>query len=290
MNLIFENAYAEVMKAPLGEALEQLDIAHHNCKARLSLYGGHVLSWQPLNEDEVFWLSSETAYQEGKAIRGGVPLCWPWFGPYKDAGNHGFARQSQWHLDEISADELGVNVELSWQGENVHPHWPYKAKVVQQLFFGKQFSQRLIVKNLGKDSFEYTGALHSYFATGHPSQVTVATLDNVPFDCKLSRQKQQQDVLKNCVGPIDRVYHSKDEMVISDKAYKRQIVLTPEHVNQWVLWNPGKEIAATMQDIHLGGENEYVCLEAANTEWQQVEAGKTVTFGQTVSIKALSAI
>ena len=318
MELITESQWGRVSRQPLGKALgksselEKLVIEHTHCKALVSLYGGHVLSWQPVHlpkgEQDVFWLSNDSLYQEGKAIRGGIPLCWPWFGGYidehgNDAGNHGFARQVNWQIASVDVTEQGVTLVLEWQGQQQHQLWPYHAKVTQTLVFGENFKQTLHIDNLSSQAFEFTGALHSYFAVSHPENVTVPALEPLLFDCKLTGDKSQRDSLANIVGPLDRIYYpvSKEVkpnkltpnkqapkmMKIIDTGLNREVHLTSDNVNNWVLWNPGKDIAQGMTDIHSGGENEFICLEAANTDWISVPAGESASFSQTITVKHL---
>ena len=292
-NQLAQNQWGKVELCALGEGLQQLKISHIACNASLSLYGGHVLSWQPTGEKEVFWLSDDSLYQQGKAIRGGIPLCWPWFGAFqsgdgKIGGNHGFARQVLWQVDHVLIGEYNVEIVISWQGKQQHDLWPHHAKVVQRLVLGEEFEQSLTIENLSSQSFEFTGALHSYFAVGHPENVQIDQLNKSRFDCKITGLTEQQDILENCVGPIDRIYNNHETMEVIDTGLARKIVIEPQQTEQWVLWNPGKEIAQSMKDIHLDGENQFVCLEAACTKWQRIEPTSKQTISQRISVHALS--
>ena len=287
------NSFGQVSKITLGDKLEGLFIEHKNCQASISLYGGQVLTWQPKNHRPVFWLSQSSSYQQGKAIRGGIPLCWPWFGLHHadikaEAGNHGFARQQNWRLDSVELNELGVIVILSWQGRNTHPLWPTHCKLEQTLFFGLTFSQVLTMTNLSDEDVEYTGALHSYFSVSAPKNITVTELSALKFDDKLTSQKGIIEPLLSGLGPVDRVYWSnsndKQVMHIVDKAWQRTVEIEAENASQWVFWNPGREVAQKMLDIHKDGEQEYICLEVANTQPQKITAKNTVTIGQTIRV------
>ena len=289
---LVESQWGDVELCSLANGLKQLKVSHVTCNARVSLYGGHVLSWQPTGEQEVFWLSQDSLYKPEKAIRGGIPLCWPWFGGLQgedglNVGNHGFARQVQWQLDDVTVTETQVELILSWQGKQQHNLWPYPAKLTQKLTFSSEFTQQLTIENHSDSDVEFTGALHSYFAVNNPADVTVSKLDNVSFDCKINTLTQQTDVLPNCVGPIDRIYSSNEIMEVIDKGLGRIIRIEPLNTEQWVLWNPGQEIAQSMSDIHVGGENQFVCLEAASTNWQTVNANSERTMGQRISISEL---
>jgi glucose-6-phosphate 1-epimerase len=264
-----------------------IDIQHEKCQAKVSLYGGQVLSWQPTNEKPVFWLSDTALFQQGKAIRGGIPLCWPWFGPLEGTNQHGFARQALWQLDRVEINDKGVTVVLVWQSEHMDALWPHKTKVEQTLFFGSHFSQTLTMNNLSNKEIEYTGALHSYFCVSSPANVTVPTLNSSEFDDKLTGERNMPLIRGNCIGPIDTVYYNQQEQCMVDKGWQREIVIKNNNTHQWVLWNPGVETASNMPDIHQGGENEYVCLEAANTQWQTIPANARVTISQDISIRSL---
>jgi len=286
-SLPIHNNFGSVTTSNLSDTHICLDIKHHVCNAKVSLFGGHVLSWQPAGEKEVFWLSDNANYDLNSAIRGGIPLCWPWFGPHEKngiKGNHGFARNLNWQLAGIDIREDSVIITLGLSGENQHPLWPEKYSIQQELSFGKTFKQTLSVTNLSGHSVEYTGALHSYFAVGAPESCSVQTLEQAKFEDKLTGNSNEPSPLESCKGPIDRIYHSNDVAIIEDKKWQRSIEVTPLNTKQWVLWNPGKDTASKMADIHSGGENEYVCLEAANTQWSEIKAGETITIGQMIKL------
>jgi len=286
------NRYGSVHCKTIGEQVDNLIIEHDCCKASVCLYGGHVLNWQPKGKQEVFWLSKNAEYQHGKAIRGGIPICWPWFGPNineqgVNGGNHGFARNHTWQLIEatISQDKVQLVIELT--GDRVHPLWPHQFSLRQVLSFGEHFEQCLIMTNLSNQDAHYSCALHSYFAVSHPNNVHVDQLSGCFFDDKLTQSLNQKDQLANCVGPIDRIYHCDGKQQVIDKQWQRLIIVESTNCQQWVLWNPGRETAEKMADIHSGGENEYVCLEAANTNWQPLAAGASVEIQQRVSVAEL---
>jgi glucose-6-phosphate 1-epimerase len=288
-SIIAENEFGQIKQVSLTEQISMLEITHDTGTAKISLYGGQVLAWQPVNEQPVFWLSENAIFEQGTAIRGGIPLCWPWFGPYQapsgeTAGNHGFARQRNWQLDEVTIEKNSVTVALFLSGLNDHPLWPHQYQLKQQLIFSKQFEQRLFISNLSSKAFEYSAALHSYFAVSAPENITVPPLSAFPFDDKVTGKEQQLTALENCCGEVDRIYYSNEVCSIEDKQWQRTIKVSSTNCQQWVLWNPGAELANKMKDLHVGAENEFVCLEAANTNIHVVEANETVMIGQTVSL------
>ena len=299
---LLDNDFAKVTAITLNsanqidttECFKGLSISHRHCQATVSLYGGQTLSFKPTNHQELLWLSEQASYQTGKAIRGGIPLCWPWFGANdkqetgEKSANHGFARQLPWQIEHIVADENGVTVTLNLAGNNHHPLWPNAYKLTQTLFFGKSLKQTLAMTNLSQENAEYCAALHSYFTVSNPENVSIDTLTGVSYDDKLTGKSNVQHQGVSCVGEIDRVYHNSDKMIIIDKGWQRKIEISSDNCQQWVLWNPGTELANTMADIHAGGEQEYVCLEAANTKWQALPAGETVTISQEIKVLKLT--
>lgn len=287
--LLAKNGFGQVHQVKLSQDLFALEIEHLAVKAKISLYGGQVLSWQPNDEKEVFWLSKNATFEQGKAIRGGIPLCWPWFGSHPNDsenkwGNHGFAREQIWQIDNIDILEQGVEVILSWQGNNMNALWPHACQLKQVLFFGRSFKQTLHMNNLSQSDAYYTGALHSYFTVSSPENVKVAALEQASFYDKLADQVFKPQPLENVTGPVDRIYYTNDVMNIIDEAWKRTIKLKSVNAEQWVFWNPGRDTANKMADIHNNGEQEFFCLEAANTEMQLLSAGKWTTMSQEISI------
>jgi len=291
LGVILENEFGRIECFELSDDLQGLRFFHQQGQGSLSLCGGQVLTWQPKHELPVFWLSDDSQYSEGKAIRGGIPLCWPWFGgevklvngEISKVANHGFARQSQWQLSDVKLTPASVEIVLSLSGDNHSPYWPAAFELNQSLVFGQSFHQHLTMKNLSAQAVNYTGALHSYLCVSNPKYVEIPALNDTSFDDKLSGANEQQSLLSHCTGPIDRIYHSSDRMMVVDHNWQREIEITSQGCQQWVLWNPGKE-AQKMHDVHGEGENEFVCLEAANTDWQTIASHGSVSMSQTIKL------
>lgn len=289
MSVLVNSEFGQVQQIKLSNDVMSLVIEHNNCQAKVSLYGGQVLSWKPTGQQDVFWLSKTSPFEQGKAIRGGIPLCWPWFGSHPDdidnkAGNHGFAREKNWQVDDIGINKELVSITLTLQGNNMHSWWPNAFKLTQVLSFGLTFSQSLTVSNLSDEDAYYTGALHSYFRVSSPENIIIDTLDEAKFYDKLTDKHYPPQVLTNGVGPVDRIYQSNKKIQLIDSQFQRVIEVNASNTAQWVFWNPGVTLANNMADIHLNGEQEFVCLEAANTDSQLLESGQSQTISQTVKI------
>ena len=120
-----------------------------------------------------------------------------------------------------------------------------------------------------------------------PENIQVKELNHAAYEDKLTGQYQVAQVLTDCRGPIDRIYQLNEPAKLVDSKWQRVIEIRALNTGQWVLWNPGKEIASTMADVHRHGQREFVCLEAANTQWQVIEANETLMIGQQISVADL---
>ena len=295
LNVLLENEFGRIEQYELSQDLQALRFIHQKGQGSISLYGGQVLSWQPSGQQPVFWLSDTSHYSSGKAIRGGVPLCWPWFGgevklsdgELNQVSNHGFARQKQWDIAEIEVLAASVKITLVLSGESCSPYWPAAFELKQTLLFDESFHQTLTMTNQSNKTVEYTGALHSYFCVGNPQKSDIPMLSEQFYDDKINGCNKQKSVLNNCMGPIDRIYHNNDSMFIVDHEWQRKIEVTSQGCENWVLWNPGSKDAKNMADVHTDGEYEFVCLEAANTNWQPIGSQSSVSISQIVKLHAL---
>ena len=155
--------------------LELIVIDHPQVKASVALQGAHLLSWKPAGEEEVLWLSNNTPFKQGVALRGGVPICWPWFGPSAQQGlpSHGFARNLPWTLEGHDEDDSGVMLTFALQhSAETMKLWPHKFTLYARFKLGKICEIELEAHG----EFETTSALHSYFNVGDIAAVKVSGL------------------------------------------------------------------------------------------------------------------
>lgn len=292
--IILKNKFGTAELYTIGDDTKAVRFVHRSCEGSVSLFGGQVLTWQPRGQKPVFWLSKDSQYSASAAIRGGIPICWPWFGGdvklaagnIEQVSNHGFVRQSYWQLDDIEISASQVSITLSLNGENFSKHWPAAFELSQRLVFSEKFQQILTMTNLSEQLVEYTGALHSYFMVSSPDKSNIPRLESARFSDKLSGEKNILGKLMNCNGPIDRIYHDNRRQTIIDYGWQREINVSSDNCQQWVIWNPG-QAAQSMPDMHQGSEQEFVCLEAANTDWQTITSQASVSISQKVTIKNL---
>ncbi len=251
-----------------------IEVANAHATARLSLYGGQVLSYRPHGADvDLLFLSEQALYQPGKAIRGGVPVCWPWFGPDPQGLGrpaHGLARTRQWalrHSAVLSRGETLVEVGLGDSAET-RGLWPHAFDLTLAVTFGSTLELALTTRNTGDAPFTLTQALHSYFALGDIAQSRVLGLDGCRY---IDNAKGAGGVVKRQLGnvtvggEVDRIYTGAPPVLsIVDDALARRVTLRSEGSGTVVVWNPWEAIAAGMADLPDAAYRHFICVETAN--------------------------
>ncbi|WP_429110297.1 D-hexose-6-phosphate mutarotase [Aeromonas media] len=257
-----------------GQPLLTIDNQH--AKAEISLFGAHVLSYQRHGEPASIWLSDKAVLDGSKPIRGGIPLCWPWFGPSParvGSGKpaHGFARTSLWTLDGVSDHGDGTLVHLSLRDTDAsRALWPHAFELELDVLVGKELSLVLTTRNTGKTPLTYNAALHTYLQISRPEAVQVTGLGE-PYHDKLTGREAQQQGALTLSAAMDRIYRQPDAMVSVQDGDRETQVVSGNH-DSVVVWNPWAEGAAAMADMSDDGYRTMLCVEAAIT----ADAGITV--------------
>lgn len=255
-------------KAPDFVAIE-VRTAHST--ATLALQGAHVMTWQPKGQKPVIWLSKAAKFAPGKSIRGGIPLCWPWFGPHAtEAGypGHGFARTIPWTL--IDARKLpDGRARLTFEpvmNDAARAQWPHASKVRYSVSIGQEIVVALATTNTGKTPFQLGQALHTYFEIGDIHTASVAGLEGCTYIDKVAGGKRRkQKGAATFSSETDRVYLGTSGCCgIVDPVYKRTLLITSTGSRSTVVWTPWTEKAAKMGDFGRKGEERMVCVETAN--------------------------
>ncbi|MCW8997132.1 MAG: D-hexose-6-phosphate mutarotase, partial [Kangiellaceae bacterium] len=227
-------------------------------KAEFFLQGAHITSFIPkhLNTD-MLWLSPQSNYSMGKAIRGGIPICWPWFGKSKtDASlpQHGFARNSEFSLDsiEISDETVTIKLLLISNRESLKL-WPHNFKLEVEFKFGKRLEVSLTTVNDDALPFSITEAIHSYFLISDINKTAIRGLANIDyFDQLTSHSKAQQDDLE-FNQEVDRIYSASKEPLEISQQNKVKVEITQVGANSTVIWNPWQNKAQAMSDFPDSG-------------------------------------
>ena len=244
-------------------------IANDRAEASVALHGGHVLAFQPRGQKPVLWVSRQSHYAAGKPIRGGIPLCWPWFGPHPvDAGKpaHGFARISPWSVvDATAGDVTQLRLALT-DSDATRALWPYPFRLELTVKVGAQLQVELRIQNPGPAAFTCSDALHSYFAVSDIAQVTVDGLDGCAYLDKVAGAERREQA-----GPIavtaetDRVYlDTTADCLVTDAGWRRAIRVAKRGSRTTVVWNPWAERARQLADFGDGEYHGMVCVETAN--------------------------
>lgn len=257
-------------------------------------HGAQVVSWVPAGQESVIWGSREARLDSRGPIRGGIPICWPWFG-FGRGGlrqpQHGFARLAGWSLlDTVSAaDAVSVTYQLAGPGQDNFDQ-PYQ--LTYAVSFGRQLSADLTVRNVGRQPFSFEEALHTYLRVGDVRQIDIVGLDQAMYSDRgagadPSPRRQVGDL--RVAGEVDRVYQTAAPLTVIDPVLERRLVMTRRQSANVVVWNPWIARAKVMPDF---GDDEWttmVCTETANVEDDaiELEPGEEHTIGFTLAVEAL---
>lgn len=247
------------------------EVANQHALANIVLQGAHIATFQPRGEEPVIWLSPYAKFAPGKSIRGGVPICWPWFGPHKTDSKlpgHGYARTVPWEVLETKALRDGSTF-LRFgliESEISRAQWPHASTVQLAVTVGKALRVELVTTNTGKDAFELGEALHTYFHISDVAKTTIRGLDNCAYLDKVqdfAHCTQKDGIVIE--SEVDRVYiNTAADCVIEDKGLKRAIRIAKQDSMSTVVWNPWTEKADKMGDFGENGHRGMVCVESGN--------------------------
>ena len=265
--------------------LPQLRLSSQGAVARVFLHGAHVAHFQPAGEEPVLWVSSRSWYRPDKPIRGGIPVCFPWFGANPADASlpmHGFARLAEWSvvsIERLPSGDVEAVLGLEEDGK-ARPSWtsPFSLRLSVRLE-GAALRLRLETTNTGRCPLRITEALHSYFRVADVRRISILGLEGAPYLDTAGGARVEQVQGKDPVtfaAETDRLYRDRSEaVVIVDPVLKRRIRILKSGSATTVVWNPWIEKAHRMEDF---GDEEWpgmVCVETANAE----EAAVTVAPG-----------
>lgn len=247
------------------------EVANQHALANIALQGAHIATFQPRGEEPVLWLSPNAKFAPGKSIRGGVPLCWPWFGPHKTDSKlpgHGFARTVPWELLETKAHSDG-STSLRFgliENDTTRAQWPHASTAQLEVTVGRSLKVELVTTNTGNTPFELGEALHTYFQISDVDNMTITGLEGCEYLDKVqdfARNTQQGGI--RIGSEVDRVYvNTSADCVIEDKGLKRAIRIAKQGSRSTVVWNPWKEKAEKMGDFGPALHRDMVCVESGN--------------------------
>ena len=284
----------------LGEGLIAADINNAHGTASICLQGGQILSWQPVSTAEpMIWLSSAAKFAPQTSIRGGIPVCWPWFSAHASDASfpmHGFARTQPWQVKSTrSLDDGSTEISLTLPLTTaMQAMWPHQAQLDMLINVGETLKIALITRNLGVSDFVITEALHTYFSVSDVAQVQVEGLDGIHFHDKAAGWSEGDQVgAISFAAEVDRVYvNTPERCTIVDPAFNRRIHIAKLGSQSTIVWNPWVARAAQMGDLgtdDASGWKRFVCVESANARENAVTvaAGKSHTMAVEYRVEAM---
>ncbi|MCB1064206.1 MAG: D-hexose-6-phosphate mutarotase [Verrucomicrobiae bacterium] len=264
--------------------------------AEICLHGAQLTAFHPASEEQpVIWLSPTAVWDSSKAIRGGIPVCWPWFGdhpsdPEKPA--HGFARTSLWEVIATSQPESDIiRVELNLPADAAPTELFAPAfELTLVITVADTLSLELTTTNRSPDPFEITEALHTYLNVGAIETVRCVGLNGIGYRDKMDgfqSKRQSGDILFD--SPVDRVYEGTSaEVLVHDPAFDRKIRVSKSGSDTTVIWNPWISGAARFGDMPEKGYRTMVCVEAANAgaDSLTLQPGEIHSLSTTIGVEA----
>jgi len=250
--------------------LPKVVVSGQHARGEMYLHGGHVTSWIPAGVSEVLFCSPHSLWQDGRAIRGGVPICFPWFGNKADdpaAPAHGFVRTKAWELESIARAGNDVVVSMvTSDSADTQKWWPHQFRLTARATFGTQLKLKLTVTNTGATPFTFEEALHAYFRVGDAQTAVVQGLDGTDyFDKTDHRARKTQHGELRFAAETDSVFLDTQQPVeLIDASLSRRIALQKENSLTTVVWNPWAEKARSLSDLGDAQWKNFICVETSN--------------------------
>lgn len=259
------------------------------------LHGAHIAAWRPAGCEEMIFMSRNAQWADGEAIRGGVPICTPWFRAKEDdpsAPKHGPVRIKSWNLEAVETAGDAVRVTLATANDAVGKQWwPYDFTMRLRATFGASLHIELDYTNQASGPVTIAEALHSYLALGDVREATIAGLDGTRYRDNLddNREKRHQGVFHFTKETDNAYLDTTTELVVTDPVLKRRIRIGKLNSQSTVVWNPSVEGAKRIPDL---GDDEwpyFACVEASNVMdcALSVAPGETHTLGTTLSCEKI---
>jgi D-hexose-6-phosphate mutarotase len=263
---------SQIRFGQLGNGLVLAEIDTQHATATVSLHGGHVVSWRPKHQIEpVLWVSKLAKFTPGKAIRGGVPICWPWFGAHPSQTSlpgHGYARITPWELKSVETLANGtteLNLSLG-KSDLSKLHWQTEVHLELKIAVGVTLEITLTTVNKSDHDVTITEGLHTYFQISDIANIRVLGLEGSDYiDLVNQNERRTQRDPITFDGELGRIFlDNQSTCVIEDPAFNRRIRIEKTGSNSTAVWNPGLTVASKMDDLGAVGWRDMVCVESAN--------------------------
>jgi len=249
----------------MNNGFKYLSIENESATAKIAFQGAHIFHFQAKDKVPLLWVSDKSNFEDGKAIRGGVPICWPWFGEHPTNSSlpkHGFARISLWELDEvIDTNPAVTEVKMSLLGSEL---FDYKFKLTVTFKIGKELKISLSTENLDERAFTISQALHTYFMIDSVENVKISGLEALEFTDFIDGTKHIQDSFVSITKEVDRIYQNVNYPLSLVDA-NRYISIDSNGSNSSVVWNPWSSKCSQMDDMSVDSYKHFICIETTNT-------------------------
>ncbi|MGC9401468.1 D-hexose-6-phosphate mutarotase [Vibrio genomosp. F10] len=258
------------------EGIKVLRVIHDKATAGIALHGGHVISFQPNGQEDLIWMSDNAIFDGKAALRGGIPVCWPWFGRVA-APAHGFARTSEWSLIEHRENENGVIISLGLKAnQQTLSIWPHQFDARLNIEVTDTLKVTLDVTNTDDHAWMFSGALHTYLNLGNIHEASTTGAGSEYIDSLQEDKVCHDEKPLVLTDTIDRVYTKPSPSIeVKDLKLQRTIQVQNEGHNSAVLWNPWAEGAAGMGDMTNDGYLRFLCVEST-LHAPTINTGKTL--------------
>lgn len=249
----------------------RLDIATPLVTAGVYLHGAHITMFQPAGTPPVLFLSRKSHFTSSKAIRGGVPIIFPWFGPkagQPELPAHGFVRTMEWDIESLTLAPGGaVHVVLRVASNDAtRALWPHDFVLRFRIVFGASLEMTLETENTSSEPFTYEDALHTYLTVADALEVTVSGLTGTEYLDKVDggKRKPQGPHPIRIEQETDRLYlNTTAACVLDDPSLSRRIIVEKSGSDSTVVWNPWQGKGMSLTD--LGAEwPRMICIETVN--------------------------
>ena len=266
MDSKLEATFGEVDFVEGQNGFELVEVKNSAGSATIALQGAQLLSWTPAGEKPVVWLSKNAKYMQGKSVRGGIPICCPWFGPHPEESSypaHGFARNLVWEVGGTKSLTDATQVVLRLVPNEAS--WPYPSELECRIKVGQTLEMELITRNTGLEPFTLGCALHTYFEVGDVRKIEILGLEEATYIDKVNGGKNRQSGPVTVNSEVDRIYlDTASDCLIRDPIYNRVIRVEKEGSRSTVVWNPWVDKADKMGDLGDDGYLNMLCVESCN--------------------------
>lgn len=277
--------------------LDTVELKNKFAQASIVLMGANVLTFQPASSVPVFWYSSKSYFVPGKPIRGGIPICFPWFGPHPTDDKkplHGFARLKYWTV--ISTKILpGNKIQLALflrDDKETLSIWPFPFECLLTVTLGNDLDISITIINSGTKKISLTSALHTYFNIGDINKISITGLENTEYIDRADNftKKIQKGLIVIASETVNGYLNTTADCIIQDPVLNRAIRIKKRGSNSTFVWNPWIEKCKQNEDMDDNDYLKMVCVETtkAGNDNIELEPGTKHEFATTISVEKLN--